>query len=58
MLSEIEGKVMAPFGIMNCLVKVNPAQLLILLLDTVLGGFPAEGRLVAHVMQRKTELHL
>ena len=29
---------MVPFGIMNCLVKMNPFPLLVLLLDTVLGG--------------------
>lgn len=29
---------MVPFRIMNCLVKMNPFPLLILLLDTVLGG--------------------
>lgn len=34
---------MAPRGIMNRLVKMNPAPLLILLLDTVLGGFRAKG---------------
>lgn len=34
---------MAAFGIMNCLVRMNPAPLLILLLDTVLGGFHAKG---------------
>lgn len=34
---------MAPFRIMNCLVKMNPAPLLILLLDTMLGGFHAKG---------------
>lgn len=34
---------MAPFGITNCLVKMNLAPRLILLLDTVLGGFHAKG---------------
>lgn len=38
MLSEIEGRVMLPVGIMNCLVKMNPSLLLILLLDTAPGG--------------------
>ena len=34
---------MAAFGIMNCFVKMNLAPLLILLLDTVLGGSHAKG---------------
>lgn len=41
MLSEIEGRVMAPLGIMNCLVKMNPSPLPILLLDSCWGGAPA-----------------
>lgn len=41
MLSEIEGRPMVPFGIMNCLVKMNPSPFLILLLDIALGGFRA-----------------
>lgn len=40
MLSEIEGRVMAPLGIMNCLVKMNPSPLPILLLDSVLRRGP------------------